>query len=114
MISCLSVSVFTARKRSLRRLCFHRSVSVHRGVCIPECNGADTIRLRVNTSTTLERMLFCRMFRKKKVGVLTDFQDFPSVQTLYKLQPFVLLLDPAFSHHFHRPFEVSAQGMKEC
>ena len=28
--------IFTARKRSLRRLCFHRCLSVHRG-CVPLC-----------------------------------------------------------------------------
>ena len=27
--------VFTARKRSLRRLCFYRCMSVHKGVCYP-------------------------------------------------------------------------------
>ena len=31
---CLSKCIFTARKRSLRRLCFHRCLSAHRrGVC---------------------------------------------------------------------------------
>ena len=28
--------IFTARKRSLRRLCFHRCLSVHGG-CLPHC-----------------------------------------------------------------------------
>ena len=33
-IFCPDLSFFTARKRSLRRLCFHRCLSVHReGVC---------------------------------------------------------------------------------
>ena len=27
-------SIFTARKRSLRRLCFYRCLSVHRGACV--------------------------------------------------------------------------------
>ena len=37
-----ATGIITARKRSLRRLCFHRCLSVHRGVYIPACNGADT------------------------------------------------------------------------
>ena len=31
--------IFTARKRSLRRLCFHRCLSVHRGGCLPVVLG---------------------------------------------------------------------------
>ena len=31
--------VFTARKRILRRLCFHRCLSVHRGGCLPLVRG---------------------------------------------------------------------------
>ena len=31
--------IIKACKRSLRRLCFHRCLSVHNGVCIPACNG---------------------------------------------------------------------------
>ena len=32
-----SSAIITARKRSLRRLCFHRCLSVHRGVCLSAC-----------------------------------------------------------------------------
>ena len=35
-LSCVN-PVFTARKPSLRRLCFHRCLSVHRGVCPIAC-----------------------------------------------------------------------------
>ena len=41
-------SLITARKRSLRRLCFHRCVSVHRGVCLSAC--WDTTPLAKETS----------------------------------------------------------------
>ena len=42
--SLYSHLLFTTRKRSLRRLRFHRCLSVHGGcVCIPACTGADTV-----------------------------------------------------------------------
>ena len=41
-------SLITARKRSLRRLCFHRCVSVHGGVCLSAC--WDTTPLAKETS----------------------------------------------------------------
>ena len=34
-----SISLITARKRSLRRLCFYRCLSVHRGVCMVAGGG---------------------------------------------------------------------------
>ena len=34
--------IITTHKQSLQRLCFHRCLSVHRGVCIPACNGVET------------------------------------------------------------------------
>ena len=33
------IGIITARKRSLRRLCFHRCLSVHRGRCLHPPNG---------------------------------------------------------------------------
>ena len=35
----LNVTIITARKRSLRRLCFHRCLSVHRGRGLSLCSG---------------------------------------------------------------------------
>ena len=38
LVTCkLGRFIITARKRSLRRLCFHRCLSVHRGGCLPHC-----------------------------------------------------------------------------
>ena len=38
-------NIFTARKRSLRRLCFHRCLSVHKRKCLPHCMLAYTLSL---------------------------------------------------------------------
>ena len=35
--------IFIARKGSLQRLCFHRCLSIHRGVCVADIPWADTI-----------------------------------------------------------------------
>ena len=41
-IHFVTATVFTARKQSLRRLCFHRCLSVHRGVSSPLHAGIHT------------------------------------------------------------------------